>query len=40
LLERAPTLADVGNVAAFAASEQAAAITGTAINITSGAEVD
>jgi enoyl-[acyl-carrier-protein] reductase (NADH) len=35
-----PTLADVGNVAAFAASEQAAAITGTAINITSGAEVD
>jgi 3-oxoacyl-[acyl-carrier protein] reductase len=40
LLERAPTLADVGNVAAFVAAEQAAAITGTAINITSGAEVD
>jgi hypothetical protein len=40
LLERAPTLADVGNVAAFAASDQAAAITATAINITCGAEID
>jgi 3-oxoacyl-[acyl-carrier protein] reductase len=40
LLERAPTLADVGNVAAFAASDHAAAITATAINITCGAEVD
>jgi 3-oxoacyl-[acyl-carrier protein] reductase len=40
LLERAPTLADVGNVAAFAASDRAAAITATAINITCGAEVD
>jgi 3-oxoacyl-[acyl-carrier protein] reductase len=40
LLERAPTLADVGHVAAFAASDHAAAITATAINITSGAEVD
>jgi 3-oxoacyl-[acyl-carrier protein] reductase len=40
MLKRAPTLDDVGNVAAFAASDQAAAITGTAINITSGAEVD
>jgi NAD(P)-dependent dehydrogenase (short-subunit alcohol dehydrogenase family) len=40
LLKRAPTLADVGNVAAFAASHYAASITGTAINITSGAEVD
>src|SRR5436190_16895487 len=40
MLERAPTLADVGNVAAFAASDHAAAITATAINITSGAEVD
>lgn len=40
LLDRAPTLADVGNVAAFAASDYAAAITATAINITSGAEVD
>ena len=40
MLERAPTLADVGTVAAFAASDHAAAITATAINITSGAEVD
>ncbi len=40
LLERAPTLADVGNVAVFAASDHAAAITATAINITCGAEVD
>lgn len=40
LLERAPTLADVGNAAVFAASEKAAGITGTAINLTSGAEVD
>lgn len=40
LLERAPTLADVGNAATFAASDHAAAITATAINITCGAEVD
>ena len=40
LLERAPMLADVGNVAAFAASDHAAPITATAINITCGAEVD
>jgi 3-oxoacyl-[acyl-carrier protein] reductase len=40
LLERAPTLTDVGNVAVFTASDHAAAITGTAINITCGAEVD
>jgi 3-oxoacyl-[acyl-carrier protein] reductase len=40
LLERAPTLADVGNVALFAASDHAAAITATAINMTCGAEVD
>jgi enoyl-[acyl-carrier-protein] reductase (NADH) len=40
LLERAPTLADVGNVAVFAAADQAAAITATAINMTCGAEVD
>ena len=40
LLDRAPTLADVGSVAAFAASDHAAAITATAINITCGAEVD
>jgi len=40
LLDHAPTLADVGNVAAFAASDHAAAITATAINITCGAEID
>ena len=40
LLDRAPTLDDVGNVAVFAASDHAAAITATAINITSGAEID
>jgi NAD(P)-dependent dehydrogenase (short-subunit alcohol dehydrogenase family) len=40
LLERAPTLADVGNAATFAASDHAAAITATAINITCGAEID
>jgi 3-oxoacyl-[acyl-carrier protein] reductase len=40
LLDHAPTLVDVGNVAAFAASDHAAAITATAINITCGAEVD
>jgi 3-oxoacyl-[acyl-carrier protein] reductase len=40
MLKRAATLADVGNVAAFAASDQARMITATAINITGGAEVD
>ena len=40
MLRRAATLADVGNVAAFAASDQASIITGTAINITGGAVVD
>jgi NAD(P)-dependent dehydrogenase (short-subunit alcohol dehydrogenase family) len=40
MLKRAPTLTDVGNIAAFAASDRAAALTGTAINVTSGAEVD
>jgi 3-oxoacyl-[acyl-carrier protein] reductase len=40
LLRRAPTLADVANVAVFAASDHAAAITGTAINMTGGAEID
>jgi enoyl-[acyl-carrier-protein] reductase (NADH) len=33
---RAATLADVGNVAAFAASDQARTITASAINITCG----
>ncbi len=36
LLGRAATLADVGNVAAFAASDQARTITASAINITCG----
>lgn len=39
-LGRAATLADVGNVAAFAASDWARTITGSAINITCGTEVD
>jgi 3-oxoacyl-[acyl-carrier protein] reductase len=40
LLGRAATLADVGNVAAFVASDQAASITGAAINISCGAMFD
>jgi NAD(P)-dependent dehydrogenase (short-subunit alcohol dehydrogenase family) len=40
LLNRTATLADVGNVAAFAASEQARTITSTEINISCGAIVD
>ena len=40
MLKRAATLDDVGNVAAFAASDQARMITATAINITGGSEVD
>jgi 3-oxoacyl-[acyl-carrier protein] reductase len=40
LLRRAPTVDDVGHVAAFAASDRARAMTGTALNITCGAEVD
>lgn len=36
MLGRVATLADVGNVAAFAASDQARSITGTSINITCG----
>jgi enoyl-[acyl-carrier-protein] reductase (NADH) len=40
MLGRAATLEDVGNVAAFAASDRAGIITGTAINITGGAIVD
>jgi NAD(P)-dependent dehydrogenase (short-subunit alcohol dehydrogenase family) len=40
LLNRAATLADVGNVAAFAASDQARTITSTEINISCGAIVD
>lgn len=40
MLGRAATLADVGNVAAFAASELAASMTATSFNITCGAVVD
>ncbi|GAA5197747.1 hypothetical protein GCM10023322_69610 [Rugosimonospora acidiphila] len=39
MLGRAATLADVGNVAVFAASDLAAAMTGTAINLTCGSVV-
>jgi NAD(P)-dependent dehydrogenase (short-subunit alcohol dehydrogenase family) len=40
MLNRAATLDDVGNVAAFAASDLARSITATALNITCGAVVD
>ena len=40
MLKRAATLADVGNVAAFAASDMAQSITGSTINISCGAIVD
>lgn len=40
LLGRAATLDDVGNVAAFAASDWARTMTATALNITCGTEVD
>jgi NAD(P)-dependent dehydrogenase (short-subunit alcohol dehydrogenase family) len=40
LLNRAATLADVGNVAAFAASDLARTITSTEINLSCGAIVD
>ncbi|MEA2297800.1 MAG: 3-oxoacyl-[acyl-carrier protein] reductase [Solirubrobacteraceae bacterium] len=40
MLGRAATLEDVANVAAFAASDHARAITASAINITGGAIVD
>jgi 3-oxoacyl-[acyl-carrier protein] reductase len=39
MLGRAATLEDVGNVAAFAASDKARTITASAINITCGTEV-
>lgn len=39
MLGRAATLADVGNVAAFAASDYARSMTATALNITCGATV-
>jgi 3-oxoacyl-[acyl-carrier protein] reductase len=40
MLRRAATLADVGNAAVFAASDYSAAMTGTALNLSCGAEVD
>jgi 3-oxoacyl-[acyl-carrier protein] reductase len=40
MLKRAATLDDVGNVAAFAASDHARTMTATALNITCGAVVD
>ncbi|GAA3211886.1 SDR family NAD(P)-dependent oxidoreductase [Actinocorallia longicatena] len=40
LLGRAATLADVGNVAAFAASDLASSITAAALNITCGSVAD
>ena len=40
LLGRVTTLADVGNAAAFLASDRAAATTGTAFNLTCGTVVD
>jgi len=40
LLGRAATFEDVGNVAAFAASDLARTITGSSINITCGAATD
>jgi 3-oxoacyl-[acyl-carrier protein] reductase len=40
MLGRAATLEDVGNAAVFAASDHAAALTATALNLSCGAEVD
>jgi NAD(P)-dependent dehydrogenase (short-subunit alcohol dehydrogenase family) len=40
MLGRAATLEDVGNVAAFAASDRARAMTATKFNITGGSTVD
>jgi len=40
LLGRTATLADVGNVAVFAASDMARTITGAAINMSCGAVLD
>ncbi|MCU1429099.1 MAG: Short-chain alcohol dehydrogenase [Actinomycetia bacterium] len=40
MLKRAARLDDVGNVAAFAASDWARTMTATALNITGGAQVD
>ncbi len=40
LLQRAATLADVGNVAAFVASDGARTMTGSEVNISCGAILD
>jgi len=40
LLKRAATLADVGHVAAFVASDQARTLTATDVNISCGALMD
>lgn len=40
MLKRAATLADVGALAVFAASDLAGSLTGTALNLTAGAVVD
>jgi 3-oxoacyl-[acyl-carrier protein] reductase len=40
MLRRAATLEDVGNAAVFAASDHAAAMTATSLNLSCGAEVD
>ena len=40
LLKRLPTLAEVANTAAFLASDNAAAVTGTVANLTCGMSVD
>jgi enoyl-[acyl-carrier-protein] reductase (NADH) len=40
LLNRVATLADVGNVAAFVASDQARTLTATEVNISCGAIID
>ena len=40
MLQRAATLADVGALAVFAASDLAGSMTGTALNLTAGAVVD
>jgi 3-oxoacyl-[acyl-carrier protein] reductase len=40
MLNRAATLADVGAVAVFAASDAARSLTGTQLNLTAGAVAD
>jgi len=40
MLNRRPTLDDVGNAAAFLASDWASTMTATEVNITAGAVID